>query len=645
MTASLWLRDLAAYGLQVTLLVGAGALLARLFRFRAAAATLVYWQVLLAACLVLPVCQRWQASRAEVAPGTPPVAAAAFTRSAPAPSAPVRAPRPVRWPIEQIVLLAIAGGVILRGLWLATGFWGLARLKRDASVLPAQLECLLKEAQGRLGVRADFRRSVKAPAPITFGWRRPTILLPANLAEMEPHTQQAIVYHELLHVRRRDWAWCVAEEFARAVLWFHPAVWWLIERIHLTREQVVDQEVIELTSSRERYAEALLAIARARIQARFVPAPLFLRKGSLKQRVAEILKETAMTKRRLILCLAVSAAALFLVARAATSIFPLRVHAQEFGSAPIQVVQGGDNLVFRAALVYPGQALERRIEGDVALELSVDEQGQVSDARVLSGPEELRRACLRSVLEWRFKPSHSAGTTQVQVHFQLPTEKSASEIVLPPSPQEGAHDTVLSYILYNPAQVAVLKARVEELKAKLESPDITEQDKADTEAVLAKLKVEIAAVSLSRPAPDSQNVKAEVAELQARIASPDTAPEDRAKLKKALAERDRELANQDGDLSRVIADDGGAGWPVTVIGKDDERHVNGTLMAIRSERVEQATLQALTERLGVHLGDMITEQTAQQVRETVTGFDEHLRAVFHPVEGGIEMVILRPSGD
>ena len=69
----------------------------------------------------------------------------------------------------------------------------------------------------------------------------------------------------------------------------------LIGRIQLSREQVVDQAVIRLTESRERYVEALLAVARARTRTQFIPATLFLRRTLLKKRVAEILKETTMT--------------------------------------------------------------------------------------------------------------------------------------------------------------------------------------------------------------------------------------------------------------------------------------------------------------------------------------------------------------
>ena len=100
--------------------------------------------------------------------------------------------------------------------------------------------------------------------------------------------------HELIHVRRRDWLFQLLEEGVRTLLWFHPAIWWLIGRIQLTREQVVDQASVAVIESRERYVEALLAVAIAKSPGIFTPAPAFLRRSLLKKRVAQILQESTM---------------------------------------------------------------------------------------------------------------------------------------------------------------------------------------------------------------------------------------------------------------------------------------------------------------------------------------------------------------
>jgi TonB family protein len=85
-----------------------------------------------------------------------------------------------------------------------------------------------------------------------------------------------------------------------------------------------------------------------------------------------------------------------------------------------------DNVLHRAPLDYPRAAMLKGIEGNVLVEVNVDEEGLVTDARVLSGPQELRNAALRNVLEWHFsKQMHLPAVTQVTVEFQLPKGQPA----------------------------------------------------------------------------------------------------------------------------------------------------------------------------------------------------------------------------
>ena len=116
--------------------------------------------------------------------------------------------------------------------------------------------------------------------------------------------QETIACHELLHVHRMDWLFTVSEEIVRALFWFHPAIWWLLGEIHLTREQVVDAEVVRLTQARQPYLNALLAIASTQSRLDLAPAPLFLRKRHLTQRVSQILKEVNMSRTRIAASLA-----------------------------------------------------------------------------------------------------------------------------------------------------------------------------------------------------------------------------------------------------------------------------------------------------------------------------------------------------
>ena len=652
MTSSIWLNDLASYALQAALLVGAGALLARLFRLRACTAVLAYWQVLLAACLLLPICQPWKTPAYTATFSSPRENAGIENVSSPAAGSAHPSRRPEHWPVQETVLLIMAAGVVMRGSWLLAGFWNLRALRRQSSALPPDLDSVLERAQQRLGVRAEFRASNRTATPITFGVRRPAVLLPENICTLEPQVQEAIVWHELFHVRRRDWIWCICEEFVRMVLWFHPAIWWVIAKIHLTREQVVDQAVIELTESRETYVRALLAAARAKMQTQLVLAPLFLRKGLLKKRVDEIFKEVSMSKRRLISCLVASSLALLMAAGVGVRMFPLeaRGQARTLSSDPIQVIQGGENLVHRAALVYPSRAIERGVAGDVLLEVSLDESGQVSDARVLSGPAELRSPCLRSVLEWRYG-SPMSGTIQVLIRFQLPKDGTASEVVLPGVPEEK----VAYYTVTGPAGFSVtangevpsgqrVERQIKEIQAGLADPKATPEDKAKMERQLVERQAELDRIHAGQSGEQStvfvmadtrsvETIKKQITELRAGLADPSTTQENRQRMMKQLAEVEAQLAQ--------VTNERNAGAGYIYLNTIIDQPINGKLVAIRAERVPQATQEVLFPQLGVHVGDTITEQIAQQVRQVVSSFDAQLRALFHADEkGNVTLVIV-----
>jgi TonB family protein len=420
MTTDMWLRNLTACGLQSGVLVAGGYLLAKAFRIDEPRAALAFWRVLLVACLLLPFCQPWhsvtsQAVAATMTSGSAAEGAATTVAHTESLAAPV-------WPsIEHLIAIVLWVGIAVRAAWLAMGAWVLGRIRRDADSLDPIPESIAR-AQDLVGTSAALCVSTRVAGPITFGLRNPVVVFPPAIASLEPSVQHAIACHELLHVRRRDWIFQVLEEGVRTIFWFHPGVWWLVGRIQLTREQVVDQESIALVDSRERYVEALLAVAIGKSPGFLTPAPAFFRRSLLKKRVAQILQEKTMTTRRLMISLGASAAALALAATFAVRSFPLQAQGQSrsAGSKPVEIVKGGEHLLHGELPEYPRHAIEQKVEGDVLLDIAVDDQGEVSDARVLSGPDELRKAALSSVLGWHFSPSAvRSASTQATLRFSL----------------------------------------------------------------------------------------------------------------------------------------------------------------------------------------------------------------------------------
>jgi TonB family protein len=564
MSGSIWLNDLAAYWFQVVVLVGTAALLARVLPLGSPAARLAYWRALLVICLLLPVLQPWHRPAGESGP----VLSAVLTPAAVPPEQGAAPPAPAdsRWRVLQSPVVWLAAGTALRMAWLALGLFGLRRLRRRASPLPRALSGLA-EAEVRTGACADLFTSDRVPGPITFGLRRAIIILPASVVAMEARLRETILCHELLHVRRRDWIHEVIEECIRAALWFHPAVLWLIGRIRLSREQVVDEAVIELTSSREQYVEALVAVASARMRAAFVPATPFLRRSLLKERVGQIWRDTHMTKRRLIGSLAACSSVLLLTTAGAVRLFPLQASGPEpkelfsvqllDGETP-QVLRGGENLLHGGAAEYPRRALETRIEGDVVLDVTVDPQGMVSDARVLSGPQELRRAALESVLRWHYSPG--TGPTQVVLGFRLPEEKNIEL-----------------------REVHVFRGEEAKLKAEHEHA--------------AKWKAEALIVG--------EKIAGNEVELHLK----------------------REAERESGT------------WEL----RERDARLPQKLTRIRTERIPDSVLGTLTDRMGLHVGDVVTEEMLKRAHHAIREFDEHFRVSYHgDGEGGVEIVVLAP---
>ena len=417
MTAAFWLRNIASFATQAAIVVSAGVVIWRLTRVRHGVVSHAYWRALLLACLLLPIAQPWHAPQPlDLAPKTaaitePASAAAESDVKTAETTAPLRNTTPAsRW-----LLLVLGAGIAARAFWLCIGASSLARLRRSAVLVDPPTPGI-RSAHANVRVRADVCVSPHVAGPITFGFRRPLVILPPGVLAMDDRVQEAIVSHELMHVRRHDWLNVVAEEIVRTIFWFHPVLWWLINRIQLSREHVVDEAVVALTKSRERYVEAMLAVALSRSPLSFAPAPQFLRRRSLKRRVAHILQETTMTTRRLIASVAATAGVVIVAGVLVVRAFPLEARAPQQearidAGTPVVIARGGEHLLHASLPEYPRRALDQRVEGEVALEIAVDDQGEVSDARVVSGPDELRRAALESVLQWHYLASRVSNTT------------------------------------------------------------------------------------------------------------------------------------------------------------------------------------------------------------------------------------------
>lgn len=467
--------NILAYSAQVACIAVLGGVTALAARRWPARLRYAYWRALVALCALLPWLQARRALPPDAAGGVTSVIESIDTSrvAAAAPS--------LDWTTAAVALLA--AGAALRLAWLGVGLLYLRRL-RTAGEPAAAIED--QEAlQHALGTRAEVRYVARLAQPATFGLRRPVVLLPEALKRHSEHVQRAVLYHELLHVRRRDWPWMLVEELLRAVLWFHPGAWWLISRVQLAREELVDELVVLATGRRRAYMEALLAFAEAPgagggwRRAAIAPVAAFARRRHLFHRIVLISKEAVMSSRQIVLWsvaagLVMSGATWFVVGA-----FPLQQpiqagRAQAPGSTGVTIASGDapgpleqrarpitpENPIprrtYSVSPQYPAGAVPAGARGGVSVRITLDETGRVAEVRPLRAPErvtfditpqggpggrgvsETNRAssavadaftdaAARAVRQWQYDPP-ADGPISFQVTFYFQPDADASLI-------------------------------------------------------------------------------------------------------------------------------------------------------------------------------------------------------------------------
>jgi bla regulator protein blaR1 len=210
-----------------------------------------------------------------------------FSRPFASTTATVRAvPDVPKAPNYTPILLTLLWGA---GFAAVTSYWGLRWFRmymdaRTASPLRIQLAIPVKS-------------SPALREPGVFGLVRPVLLLPAGIAErLDPGQLEAILAHELCHVRRRDNLWSAVHMLVAASFWFHPLVWWIGARLVNERERACDEAVLEQGAPPELYAEAILSVCKS-----YLESPLACVAGvtgaDLKRRIEHIM--TGCATRRL----------------------------------------------------------------------------------------------------------------------------------------------------------------------------------------------------------------------------------------------------------------------------------------------------------------------------------------------------------
>lgn len=284
---------------------------------------------------------------------------------------------------------------------------------------------VLAGAQNR--IELVMSRTVSIPA--SYGARRPVILVPSNWPSLPESVQLAVLAHEREHIRRRDWPAHIFEEFLLAFLWFHPAVYVLVRKVRLAREEAVDAVAVHQTSSPSDYLRALLAFVSS--SPAWLPAPSFSSASQLKHRVESLHQELKMSQRHPFRS-AVPAFAL-LAAAAALTVFtvPLRSTAVSRHDAQNgDVYKVGDDVqaphvISKIEPRYTQAAKDAGVQGTAVFNLVIDKQGQPHDIHVFKSLRpDLDDASIAAIQQWRFEPATRKGEpvavdTTIEIRFTL----------------------------------------------------------------------------------------------------------------------------------------------------------------------------------------------------------------------------------
>ena len=158
-------------------------------------------------------------------------------------------------------LLIAAAGLFRVGL----GFWQLRQLRKSCvPVDRATLDPILLGTLQEFGSPRpiDLCVSDQLRVPTAIGFTKPMVAIPSwTMRELSTAELNAVLQHELAHLRRRDDWTNLVQKILGAVLFFHPAVWWIEKKLALEREMACDDMVLARATSPRAYAECLVALA------------------------------------------------------------------------------------------------------------------------------------------------------------------------------------------------------------------------------------------------------------------------------------------------------------------------------------------------------------------------------------------------
>jgi TonB family protein len=528
-------------------------------------------------------------------------------------------------------------GVLMFSMRLILGYKHAFTLRRRGSPAGESVIGVVTRLTKIMGVRRKVRAlmSSMVESPSVVGWLRPVILLPpATLMGLTSLQLEAIIAHEIAHIRRYDYLVNMVQMLVETLLFYHPAVWWTSKRMRLERELCCDDLAVRFCGNPLRYAKALTRLERLRLSTPNVA--MASTGGPLLYRIQRLVgvngKEHGPSRLPALLAIGIGVLCLALNVT--------WVRGQD--SPGVKVDLGSSSLIHRTPVRYPEAVQKQGITGTVQLEVKLDATGNVSDARVLSGPEELRKTALESVLNWHFTSDAARGTRQISISFseqgqqvqviegQIARAKTVPTLEAPAivvSPAEGLR---LEEVQTKQREYLIAAARaIQEAQAQPQPQNDPIARRRELERAMATIQQLLQTRDKLAPA--------EVTELQGRFA--------------ALQQEFNDTPPPVG----VIRGGGPglrSGGPVSGPrgGGRGARGAPGTLFlgravkSISTPGLDDSVRRDLMARLPVREGDTLSQELVEQISTAVRTYDEHLRVLFFATDDGqAELRVIAPQ--
>ena len=158
-------------------------------------------------------------------------------------------------------------GVLLLAIRSLGGWWQLEQVRRRAlTMVPEEVERGFQRIsrQIQVGRRVALRVSDQVISPLAMGVWQATVILPMSaMLGLSKEELEAVMAHELGHIRRWDYVWNLLQTAVESVLFFHPAVWWLSRTVRERREVCCDEIAVRSCAGADGLCERASAAGRA----------------------------------------------------------------------------------------------------------------------------------------------------------------------------------------------------------------------------------------------------------------------------------------------------------------------------------------------------------------------------------------------